>query len=380
MGGSDCSEIDLSLLLVLRDQCKSVIHDRFDTDIQFQEMPARDTKRRATTEFERSFKRRIADLPNTSTTRYISPAGQSANTSAASSQVRKPELPFPPLAPPPVEPLVTSTLEHEGDELDPEKRTQVSSLGQTKYQLNTDYVLQTAQVIEDFLAIETYLQDLLLSRYANPHEGETCSCGSGKRLVRCEECFQYPISCVSCFVRSHRTLPFHWAFVWDTTKRIWSKFDSSELSAESAIQLGHIGKHEACTGVKSALTFKITHVNGIHTCKLRFCGCPGAPDKVTQLMLADLFPGTTSDPQSAFTFTVLKEFHLHNLQSKCGAFDYIHSLRRLTNDTTIMKVPVSLTKASWSRDTSSQTGSLQGILESDSCLGLLKLEEGIRSS
>jgi hypothetical protein len=108
-----------------------------------------------------------------------------------------------------------------------------------------------------------------------------------------------------------------------------------------AIQLCHIGEHTPCSWSRSDQIFRIIHTNGIHTTKLRFCGCPGAPDNLTQLMCAELFPSTPSDPRSAYTFAVLKDFHMHNLQSKCGAFDYILSLRRLTDNVFTNKVPVS---------------------------------------
>jgi hypothetical protein len=60
-------------------------------------------------------------------------------------------------------------------------------------------------------------------------------------------------------------------------------------------------------------------------------------------MRARLFPGTTLDPKTAFTFDVLKEFSMLNLQSKCGAFDYMKSLRRLTDNVSTRTLPVSTT-------------------------------------
>jgi hypothetical protein len=88
------------------------------------------------------------------------------------------------------------------------------------------------------------------------------------------------------------------------------------------------------------LLFTVVHTNGIHATRIRVCGCLGAPEKVTQLMQSQLFPATTQDPKTAFTFSVLKNFHMHNLQSKCGAFDYMLSLRRLTDNVFTNKVPV----------------------------------------
>ncbi|THV03425.1 hypothetical protein K435DRAFT_817263 [Dendrothele bispora CBS 962.96] len=49
-------------------------------------------------------------------------------------------------------------------------------------------------------------------------------------------------------------------------------------------------------------------------------------------MQAHLFPGSTAEPISAFSFSVLKEYDLHTLQAKFGAYDYCFSLRRLTDN------------------------------------------------
>lgn len=49
-------------------------------------------------------------------------------------------------------------------------------------------------------------------------------------------------------------------------------------------------------------------------------------------MRARLFPATTQDPRTAFSFAVLKQFHLHNLESKKAAYDYLGALRRLTDN------------------------------------------------
>jgi hypothetical protein len=58
-------------------------------------------------------------------------------------------------------------------------------------------------------------------------------------------------------------------------------------------------------------------------------------------MDARLFPLTPLDPKSAITFIALREFHMHGLQSKSAAFDYVLSLRRMTDNVLTHNVPVS---------------------------------------
>src|ERR1700753_3076351 len=215
--------------------------------------------------------------------------------------------------------------------------------------------------------MEDHLQDLLLSRYANPHEHEVCICGGGKRLVQCRDCFQYQTSCAQCFITSHRNLPLHWAFVWDLTRKHFMKRDYTSLTDDCTIQLGHEDstKPAFCDGSITSHQFTIVHSNGVHTTRIRFCGCAAAGDKVTQLMQSHLFPATPLDPRTAFTFSVLKDFHMHNLQSKCGAFDFMLSLRRLTNNVFTDQVPVSVIHYTLTNFVHLRVGSIQGFPSSN---------------
>ena len=51
-----------------------------------------------------------------------------------------------------------------------------------------------------------------------------------------------------------------------------------------------------------------------------------------QLMMAGLFPATFRNPKTAFTFQVLEEFHLDNLECKTTPSQFFSRLRRITND------------------------------------------------
>jgi hypothetical protein len=60
-----------------------------------------------------------------------------------------------------------------------------------------------------------------------------------------------------------------------------------------------------------------------------------------QLMRRRLFPATLKRPTMAFTFNVLHQFHLHHLESKESAHDFIGALRRLTDNAFAHEVSVS---------------------------------------
>jgi hypothetical protein len=72
--------------------------------------------------------------------------------------------------------------------------------------------------------------------------------------------------------------------------------------------------------------------SGIHKIGIRWCCCINAPEHDMQLMAAGLFLATFRNPKMAFTFWVLDEFHLDNLECKTTLSQFFSPLRRLTND------------------------------------------------
>ena len=80
--------------------------------------------------------------------------------------------------------------------------------------------------------------------------------------------------------------------------------------------------------------------SGVHEIGVRWCCCPDAAKRDMQLMAAGLFPATFWNPKTAFTFRVLEEFHLDNLECKTTPSQFSSRLRRLTNDEFPNTVPV----------------------------------------
>ena len=76
------------------------------------------------------------------------------------------------------------------------------------------------------------------------------------------------------------------------------------------------------------------HINGIHLVDIWFCSCDLARDhrdRVEQLLQRRLFPATTTDPQTALTFTLLKYAHVLSVQSKLSLYDLYISIEILTD-------------------------------------------------
>ncbi len=80
--------------------------------------------------------------------------------------------------------------------------------------------------------------------------------------------------------------------------------------------------------------------SGVHEIGVRWCCCPNAPKCDMQLMVAGLFLATFRNPKTAFTFRVLEEFHLDNLECKTTPSQFFSCLKRLTSDEFPNIVPV----------------------------------------
>src|SRR5260221_230898 len=86
----------------------------------------------------------------------------------------------------------------------------------------------------------------------------------------------------------------------------------------------------------------ITIINrsGVHEIGVRWCCCPDAPKRDMQLMAAGLFLASFRNPRTAFTFRVLEEFHLDNLECKTTPSQFFSRLKRLTSNKFPNIVPV----------------------------------------
>jgi hypothetical protein len=168
------------------------------------------------------------------------------------------------------------------------------------------------------------LEESFLEGYANSFKDEICSCGSGeRRLVHCQECFQYTPSCGRCFTRSHRAVRWHWAWKWDLAKSAFSSCDYSAVlpeGEETALQLGHTVDEMPCSVNDKPQDITVVHSNGVHQTKIRFCCCTNT-ERAIQLMRAGLFPGSPTYPQTA------NRIHFHPPKRVSGSHTSIKGQR-----------------------------------------------------
>ncbi|KAJ7860163.1 hypothetical protein B0H13DRAFT_1451406, partial [Mycena leptocephala] len=78
--------------------------------------------------------------------------------------------------------------------------------------------------------------------------------------------------------------------------------------------------------------FVIVDNHGVHRVGLDYCGCGQGGHHTIQLLRAQLWPATTTNPRTAATFSVLRRYHLLSFESKCAALEFYQSLARETDN------------------------------------------------
>jgi hypothetical protein len=213
-----------------------------------------------------------------------------------------------------------------------------------------------------------------------PPSGLLClSCNVRQCSWKCLDCVGESFLCTACGRSRHRWLPFHRVEHWMGThfQPAWL----CQLGVE--IHLGHQGKpcptitdqehHEGGAfaelagnpelddwedeedeeedtelGVGSGLpqltgnnVCLIVDKSGVHRLRVHPCRCTGCPPLDLQYLDMGMFPSSLRKVQTAFTFQVLDDFRMDNLECKTSALKYYNKLRRLTSNVYPESIPVS---------------------------------------
>ncbi|KAG1834322.1 hypothetical protein DFJ58DRAFT_670655 [Suillus subalutaceus] len=70
--------------------------------------------------------------------------------------------------------------------------------------------------------------------------------------------------------------------------------------------------------------------SGVHRLRVRCCNCPNAMSPDLQMFQRGFFPTSFNKPKTLFTFRVLDDFLLDNLECGTSAMNYYSKLRRMT--------------------------------------------------
>ena len=81
--------------------------------------------------------------------------------------------------------------------------------------------------------------------------------------------------------------------------------------------------------------------NGIHNIAIDFCSCVGAPSHYIQVLEVGWWPSTPLDPQTAATMSLLRLFHVTNLQGQVTPTDFYRTLEQMSSGDGLRNLPVS---------------------------------------
>ncbi|KAF8214380.1 hypothetical protein K438DRAFT_1563645, partial [Mycena galopus ATCC 62051] len=178
-----------------------------------------------------------------------------------------------------------------------------------------------------------YLEEVLRLEGRGAHTYATCrDCGLGGATHRCRECLSGgELMCRDCVVRAHLKLVFHQIEFWTGDSFVRTSLKDLGLR----IQLGHwhdIGG--SCPLPEPAIgdDFVIIDVHGVHQVALDYCGCGRGGHPTVQLLRSQLWPATTTNPKTAATFAVLRQYHLFSFEAKCSALEFYQSLARQSDN------------------------------------------------
>ncbi|KAJ7033998.1 hypothetical protein C8F04DRAFT_1210759 [Mycena alexandri] len=154
-------------------------------------------------------------------------------------------------------------------------------------------------------------------------------CTVGSPDHRCRHCFGGgELLCKACIVAAHTQLPLHQIEFW--TGKIFERKTLKDLGMR--IQLGHWHSVNRCPD-----DFVIVDIHGVHNVALDYCGCGTGGHPTVQLLRAHLWPATSTNPKTAATFTVLRQYHVMSFESKCSTLEFYRSLERQNDNLSYKK-------------------------------------------
>jgi hypothetical protein len=200
-------------------------------------------------------------------------------------------------------------------------------------------------------------------------------CNQSQPVYRCQDCIGCPVFCLDCCRNEHFRHPFHridhWTGHFFEPSWLWKvgiylnlghggipcpcneRFVNSDAdgipgdesgededSAEGFDGWANHGRPSSAA-VDGYRIIIVVHINGIHHLPIRPCLCPDAPAEDIQLLRMRFYPSTYKNIKTIFTFQLLDNYLLDNLECQTSCHHYFQKLRRMTNKAFPQVVPVS---------------------------------------
>nr|GAT45459.1 predicted protein [Mycena chlorophos] len=238
------------------------------------------------------------------------------------------------------QPVLPETVFESVDTADPQTSLRDEDLGLAPAYSHTVPCDQTGakarpkiSPLEELADHQNIFLETLLSHHHHSALLTPCVCGKNKRTVACYDCLQSELLCTQCWLNAHRTLPTHWALVWNSRDEFFERRDFCRVRAAS-VAIGHNGRQ--CPNAAPPRSFTLVDCNGIHATAITFCRCPlpgqplGEPE-FQQLLRAGIFPGSIKEPKTGYTLAVLESFRQSRNQGKGSAQNFVKVLERLAD-------------------------------------------------
>ncbi|KAK7017008.1 hypothetical protein VNI00_018771 [Paramarasmius palmivorus] len=160
---------------------------------------------------------------------------------------------------------------------------------------------------------------------------------AGKDQYRCRVCMGSELLCKECIMHVHESRPLDIIEKWNG-----SFFERCTLKSLGYIlQIGDCPNGACKQPHQSKLGFVIVDIDSIQEVALQYCGCRVTSIAGTsweQLIRKKLYPATTVEPRTAFTFRMLEFFHDLMLQGKVSVYDFYHALETRTDGAAVQGV------------------------------------------
>jgi CxC2 like cysteine cluster associated with KDZ transposases len=225
-----------------------------------------------------------------------------------------------------------------------------------------------------------------------PANGGMClSCNTRQTAWKCSECVGCTNLCNQCVRIRHSSLPYHRVEHWTGTF-----FEPAWLcQANVVIHLGHAGQPCPSTVMpdeeaspdcrdfvhdpsgptifgnglpkpKGSYYHVVVDRSGVHRIRIIPCSCPDAPtdeDRYIHYLTMGLFPASLQHIKTVFTFGVLDDFRMDNLECKTPGLNYWHKIVRITSNEFPKSVPVTILALCYSKTLTLFTGPVPRAIE-----------------
>ncbi|KAF8174484.1 hypothetical protein K438DRAFT_1426971, partial [Mycena galopus ATCC 62051] len=132
--------------------------------------------------------------------------------------------------------------------------------------------------------------------------------------------------CRSCIVKVHRYSPFHHIEKWDRDGKLFVRHSLDRPKSQK-------GANRQPTAPATSASEIPKHEPGLlRQTHLASDGQPEDFRDYQQLLAVRLFLASWKHPQTAFTFGVMKQFHIRTLASQKSAYNFVKVLCMLTDN------------------------------------------------